>query len=82
MKTGTHIILFEKLIGILMLEIKNVEFKLKYQKRVVGSQKLCFDLINTTIDTTIKFNKNELMGVLIMINAKDKKIFKFAHSTS
>ena len=79
---GIHIVLPERLIGILLPEPKYVEFKLKSQKTAIESQKLCFDFINTTFDTTIKFSKNELIRISMLVKAKEKEIFKYVHSVS
>lgn len=76
------IVLPERLIGILLPEPKYVEFKLKSQKAAIESQKLCFDFINTTFDTTIKFSKNELIRISMLVKAKEKEIFKYVHSVS
>ena len=76
------IVLPERLIGILVPEPKYVEFKLKSQKAAIESQKLCFDFINTTFDTTIKFSKNELIRISMLVKAKEKEIFKYVHSVS
>ena len=81
-KMGIHIALPERLIGILLPEPKYVEFKLKSQKTAIQSQKFCFDFINTTFDTTIKFSKNELIRILMLIKGKGKEIFKFLRSVS
>ena len=81
-KMGIHIVLPERLIGILLPEPKYVEFKLKSQKTAIESQKLCFDFINTTFDTTIKFSKNELIRISMLVKAKEKEIFKYVHSVS
>lgn len=79
---GIHIVLSERLIGILLPEPKYVEFKLKSQKTAIESQKFCFDFINTTFDTTIKFSKNELIRISTLVKAKEKEIFKYVHSVS
>ena len=79
---GILIVLPERLIGILVPEPKYVEFKLKSQKAAIESQKLCFDFINTTFDTTIKFSKNELIRISMLVKAKEKEIFKYVHSVS
>lgn len=81
-KMGIHIVLPERLIGILLPEPKYVEFKLKSQKTAIESQKFCFDFINTTFDTTIKFSKNELIRISTLVKAKEKEIFKYVHSVS
>lgn len=81
-KMGIHIALPERLIGILLPEPKYVEFKLKSQKTAIESQKFCFDFINTTFDTTIKFSKNELIRISMLVKAKEKEIFKYVHSVS
>lgn len=57
-------------------------FKLKCQRTVTGSPKLCFSFINTLFDKTFIFKKNVLLGILMLTNAKEKKILKFAQSVS
>ena len=60
-ETVIQIVLPDNLVGILMLLPDIEAFKLKCQKTVIGSQKLCFDIINTSFDKKFIFKKNDLM---------------------
>ena len=81
-ETGIQNVMSDTPVGIPM-PLPDIEtFKLKCQRTVTGSPKLCFTFINTSFDKTFILKKNVLLGILMLTNTKEKKILKFAQSVS